>query len=106
MDFPTESCFIGETEFSIKINQESLKINFTDPKRRWLVQVLSASHSTNSRGVTTLLNKSIPLQIEGVTEDPNGTFLTIQGRILSAQINLIIYMDQITMMLISITIYF
>lgn len=58
-------------------------------KHRWPGHVIASSYSTNARGVMILILKSIPIQIERVTEDPNGRFLIIQGCLLSTQINLI-----------------
>lgn len=73
--------FLQETHL---LANETAKI-----KHRWPGRVLSASYSTNSRGVMILIHKSIPLQIEGVIDDSNGRFLIIQGRLLSTQVNLI-----------------
>ena len=44
-------------------------------RRRWPGQVFSASFSSNSRGVITLIHKSVPFKLIRVTEDGLGRYL-------------------------------
>ena len=46
-----------------------------DVRRRWPGQVFSASFSSNSRGVITLIHKSVPFKLIRVTEDGLGRYL-------------------------------
>ena len=58
-------------------------------RSRWPGQVISASYSSHSRGVITLIHKSIPYEVQQTVCDPAGRFIIIQGKLLSEQLNLI-----------------
>jgi len=51
------------------LDHETIKI-----KRRWPDQVLSSAYYSNSRGVISMIHKSIPLRIDKVTKDPTKDF--------------------------------
>lgn len=57
--------------------------------RRWPGQVFSASFSSHSRGVITLIHKSLPFQLIDITQDKFGRYLVIQCEILSVRLNLV-----------------
>lgn len=67
----------------------TLDHEITKIRRRWPGQVLSSAYYSNSRGVITMIHKSIPLRIDKITKDPKGRFLIVQGNILSTRINLV-----------------
>lgn len=58
-------------------------------RRRWSGQVFSASFSSNSRGVVTLIHNLLPLDLIKVDEDRFGRYLIIQCEILSVRLNLV-----------------
>lgn len=58
-------------------------------KRRWSGQVYSASFSTNSRGVITLIHKSLPFQVTNTISDPAGRYLIMQGSLFKENITLV-----------------
>jgi len=51
------------------LDHETIKI-----KRRLPVQVLFSAYYSNSRGVISMIHKSIPLRIDKVTKDPTKDF--------------------------------
>lgn len=55
-------------------------------RRRWRGSVFSAMFNSQSRGVTTLVHESIPLQVNKVIIDKFGRYLIMQGNLLKEQI--------------------
>ena len=58
-------------------------------RRRWPGRVFSASCSSHSRGVITLIHNSLPFHLINVDEDRYGRYLIIQCEILSIRLNLV-----------------
>lgn len=58
-------------------------------RRRWPGHVFSASFSSHSRGVITLIHKSVPFRLMRVSEDKLGRYIIIQCEIASVKLNLI-----------------
>ena len=58
-------------------------------RRRWPGRVFSASSSSHSRGVITLIHNSLPFHLIDVDEDRYGRYLIIQCEILSVRLNLV-----------------
>ena len=58
-------------------------------RRRWSGKVFSASFSSHSRGVITLIHNSLPFCLINVEEDRFGRYLVIQCEILSVRLNLV-----------------
>ena len=58
-------------------------------RRRWPGHVFSASFSSHSRGVITLIHKSVPFQLIKVTEDKFGRYIIVHCEILSQKLNLV-----------------
>lgn len=58
-------------------------------RRRWPGRVYSASFSSHSRKVITLIHNSVPFCLTGVNEDRLGRYLIIQCEILSVKLNLV-----------------
>lgn len=57
--------------------------------RRWPGRVFSASFSSHSRGVITLIHNSVPFRLINVVEDQFGRCSIIQCEILSIRLNLV-----------------
>ena len=58
-------------------------------RRRWPGQVFSASGSSNSSGVITLIHKAVPFNLIRVTEDRFGRYIIIECELLSVRVNLV-----------------
>lgn len=58
-------------------------------RKRWPGQVFSACFNSHSRGVLTLIHKSIPLQIINTIMDRLGRYIIVQVEILSVRLNLV-----------------
>ena len=58
-------------------------------RRRWPGQVYSASFSTCSRGVITLIHKSLPFQVRESLSDPNGRYLILQGSLFGENLSMV-----------------
>ena len=57
--------------------------------KRWPVQVFDASFTSRARGVMILIHKSVPFQLKKQHIDPLGSYIVLNGTILTTQINLI-----------------
>lgn len=73
--------FLQETHM---VKSETIRIH-----RRWQGQVSAACHTSNARGVMTLIHKSIPIQVQKVTKDTLGKYIVLQCTFLSEKIHLI-----------------
>ncbi len=62
--------FLQETHM---VKSETIRI-----RRRWQGQVFAACHTSNARGVMTLIHKSIPIQVQKVTKDTLGRYMVLQ----------------------------
>lgn len=73
--------FLQETHLT---PEEVMKV-----RRRWPGRVFSASFSSHSHGVITLIHNSLPFHLINVDEDRFGRYLVIQCEILSVRLNLV-----------------
>lgn len=57
--------------------------------KRWQGQVFHASFNSHARGVLILIHKSIPFRVTKTIEDKYGSYIIVQGMVLSQKLNLI-----------------
>ena len=77
----TQIAFIQETHL--------LSTEYIPLKRRWPGQVISASFSSQARGVAILVHSSVPLRVYKTIRDNTGRFVIVQGSLLNQDINLV-----------------
>lgn len=80
-DVQSKIIFLQETHLAVS---EELSV-----KRRWRGAVYSAPFTTQARGVMTLVQGSIPLNVTKVILDKTGRFLIIQGTLFTECLNLV-----------------
>ena len=57
--------------------------------RKWQGQIFNALFTSQARGLTILIHKSVPFQKSKLMIDTGGRYIIVQGTILSQKINLI-----------------
>lgn len=80
-DLGSKIVFLQETH---TLEEENIRIS-----RRWQGSLYASSFASRSRGVITLIHKSVPLHVTNVIKDKFGRYLIIQGSILHENFNLV-----------------
>ena len=80
-DLDSKIVFLQETHI---LKEDNIKIS-----RRWQGSIYTASFTSQSRGVMTLIHNSVPFQVFNVSRDTFGRFLIIQGSLLSVNLTLV-----------------
>lgn len=65
-------------------DQEHLQL-----KRDWVGQTFFSSHTSNSRGVCILINKTLPFKLESCVKDGSGRYVIIKGLLFGKYISIL-----------------